>query len=169
MSDLLRKAYATGAVLAGMFMVMIVVITLFQVVSRLVGAVGPDAGELAGYAMAAAIFLSLAHTFRNGGHVRVNLLLLHVRPSTRRALEYWCLAVLAAVAAMFALFSVQLVYDSYVMGDVATGMLPVPLWLPQLSMATGAVLFFVSIIDELVHMVRGKEPRYQQPHESLSE
>jgi TRAP-type C4-dicarboxylate transport system permease small subunit len=165
----MRKAYATGAVLAGIFLVMIVLITLFQVLSRLVGAVGPDAGELAGYAMAAAIFLSLAHTFRNGGHVRVNLLLLHVRPSARRVLEYWCLGVLAAVAAMFALFSVQLVHDSYVMGDVATGMLPVPLWIPQLSMAAGSILFFVSVIDELVHMVRGKEQRYQQAHEAPTE
>jgi TRAP-type C4-dicarboxylate transport system permease small subunit len=165
----MRKAYAAGAMLAGIFMVMIVAITLFQVVGRLVGAAVPDAGELAGYAMAAAIFLSLAHTFRNGGHIRVNLLLAHVYPGARRALEYWCLGVLAAVAAMFALFAVQMVRDSYVMGDVATGMLPVPLWIPQLSMAAGAILFLISVIDEFVHVVRGNEPRYEQTGEAFTE
>ena len=162
----MRFLYAGGAVLAAVFMVLIAALTLFQVVGRLLGAAVPDAGELAGYAMAASIFLALAHTFRTGGHIRVNLLLTHVRPSLRRALEYWCLAVLAAIGAMFALFSVQLVTDSYSMGDVSTGMLSVPLWIPQIGMAAGAILFELAVIEECIHVLRGREPRYEQTVES---
>ena len=169
MSGLLRTLYAAGAALAGVFMVLIAAMTLGQVIGRLLGARVPDAGELAGYAMAAAIFLSLAHTFRRGGHIRVNLLLAHVRPGARRALEYWCLAVLAALGAMFALFSAQMVRDSYTMGDVSTGMLSVPLWIPQISMAVGPILFEIAVIDEFVHLLRGNEPRYEQSGEAFTE
>jgi TRAP-type C4-dicarboxylate transport system permease small subunit len=164
----LPRLYAAGAWLAGLFMVLIVAITLFQVIGRLLGLAVPDAGEIAGYAMAAAIFLSLAHTFRRGGHIRVNLLLTNVRPAWRRALEYWCLFVLAALGAMFALFAAQMVRDSYAMGDVSTGMLSVPLWIPQISMAVGAILFEIAVIEELVHVLRGNEPRYEQPEEGAA-
>ena len=151
--------------LAAVFMVAIAALTLFQVVGRLLGAAVPDAGELAGYAMAAAIFLSLAHTFRSGGHIRVNLLLTHVRPGLRRALEYWCLALLAALGALLAWFAVGMVLDSREMGDVSTGMLAVPLWIPQIGMAVGAVLFEIAVLEECVHVLRGNEPRYEQPAE----
>lgn len=154
--------YAAGAVLAAVFMVLIAALTLFQVIGRIVGAAVPDAGELAGYAMAASIFLALAHTFRSGGHIRVNLVLAHVRPGLRRAFEYWCLGAMAIVGALFAVFAVKLVLDSHSFGDVSTGMLSVPLWIPQISMAAGAILLEIAVIEELVHVVRGKDPRYQR-------
>lgn len=159
----MRVLYAAGAVLAAIFMVLIAAITLFQVVGRALGAAVPDAGELAGYAMAAAIFLSLAHTLRTGGHIRVNLLLAHVRPGWRRVLEYWCLVVLAVVGALFTWFSVNMVLASYTMGDVSTGMLSVPLWIPQLSMPAGAILLELAVIEEFIHLLRGHHPHYEQP------
>lgn len=158
----MHMLYAAGAVLAAVFMVLIAGLTLFQVAGRLAGAAVPDAGELAGYAMAASIFLSLAYTLRRGGHIRVNLLLAHVPAGLRRPLEYWCLVALAVVGGMFAWFSVKLVVDSYTMGDVSTGMMSVPLWIPQLSMPIGAILLELAAIEELVHVVRGNEPRYEQ-------
>jgi len=153
--------YSGGAVLSALFMVAIAALTLFQVVGRLLHLAVPDTSELAGYAMAAAIFLALAHTFRSGGHIRVNLLLTHVRPGMRRGLEYWCLLVMAALGAMFAYVSVRMVLDSHEMGDVATGMLPVPLWIPQIGMAVGAVIFELAVLEEFVHVLRGNVPRYE--------
>lgn len=157
----MRFLYRAGSVLAAVCMVLIAALTLFQVVGRLLGAAVPDAGEIAGYAMAAAIFLSLAHTFHAGGHIRVNLVLTHVPEFARRALEYWCIFAFTVVGGLFAWFSVNLVIDSYSMGDVSTGMLSVPLWIPQLSMAAGAILLELALIEEVVHMLGGHEPRYE--------
>jgi len=159
---LLDKLYAAGGVLAAILMVLIAALTLAQVVGRLVGIVVPDAGELAGYAMAGATFLALAPTFRSGGHIRVNLLLAHVRPGLRRALEIWCLAFLTLVGGMFAVFSVQQVLDSHSFGDVSTGMITIPLWIPQVSMALGAILLEIAVIEEFVSVLRGREPRYER-------
>lgn len=158
----MRLLYAAGAVLAAVFMVLIAAITLLQVLGRMLGLAVPDAGEIAGYAMAASIFLALAHTFHSGGHIRVNLLLTHVGPRLRRALEYWCLALLALVGGLFGVFSIKLVIDSYAFGDVSTGMMSVPLWIPQISMALGAVLLEIAVIEEFVHVVRGNKPRYER-------
>lgn len=159
---LLDKLYAAGGVLAAILMVLIALLTLSQVVGRLFGIVVPDAGELAGYAMAGATFLALAPTFRSGGHIRVNLLLAHVPPGMRRALEIWCLGFLTVIGAMFAAFSVQMVLDSHSYGDVSTGMITIPLWIPQVSMALGAVLLEIAVVEEFVSVLRGREPRYER-------
>lgn len=159
---LLDKLYAAGAVLAAVFMVLIAALTLAQVVGRAIGVVVPDAGDLAGYAMAAATFLALAHTFRSGGHIRVNLLLIHVPHRLRHLLECWCLAFLALVGALFAAFAIKMAMDSFEFGDVSTGMMPIPLWIPQTSMVAGALLFEIAVIEELARVLRGREPRYER-------
>jgi TRAP-type C4-dicarboxylate transport system permease small subunit len=157
----LDKLYAAGAALAAVFLVLIAALTLSQVIGRAIGVVVPDAGDLAGYAMAASIFLALAHTFRSGGHIRVNLLLIHVPRRLRHALECWCLALLTAIGGLFAVFAVKMVMDSLEFGDVSTGMMPIPLWIPQTSMAFGALLFEIAVIEETVRAFRGREPRYE--------
>ena len=166
----LHKLYAAGAVLAAIFMVLIAFLTLAQVLGRMIGVVVPDAGDLAGYAMAASIFLALAHTFRSGGHIRVNLLLIHVPDRLRYALECWCLTLLALIGALFTAFSFKLVMDSFEFGDVSTGMMPVPLWIPQTTMALGALLLETAVIEELLWVFRGRKPRYERSEgEAFSE
>ena len=159
---LLDKLYAAGAVLAAVFLVLIAALTLSQVIGRMIGLLIPDAGDLAGYAMAAATFLALAHTFRSGGHIRVNLLLIHMPRPLRHALECWCLILLAVLGGLFTAFSVMMVVESFTLGDVSTGMMPIPLWIPQSSMALGALLFELAVIEETVRVLRGAEPRYER-------
>ena len=163
----LNALYAAGAILAAVFMVLIAVLTLIQILGRTLGVLILDAGDFAGYAMAASIFLALAHTFRTGGHIRVNLVLAHSSPRIRRALEIWCLAFVAVIGGLFAAFSVKMTVDSFSFGDVSTGMVPVPLWIPQLSMALGAALLEAAVIEEFVRVLRGEEPRYESAEASV--
>ncbi len=156
----LNRIYAAGAVLAALCMVAIAVLTLAQIVGRMIGVLIVDAGELAGFAMAGSIFFALAHTLRTGGHIRVNLLLARMRPGIRRILEIWSLGLAIVLSGMFAVFSVRMVIESYEFNDVSTGMIPVPLWIPQLSMAAGAVLFLVALLHEFILLIRGQEPGY---------
>ena len=156
----LDKVYAAGIILAAIFMVLIAGLTLAQVVGRLFGVAVPDAGDLAGYSMAGATFLALAHTLRSGGHIRVNLLLTQVPRGLRRIFEVWCVLVLCVIGALFAGFAINMVVDSYAFGDVSTGMMAIPLWIPQLSMAAGAVLLEIAALEELVRVFRGDEPLY---------
>lgn len=156
----LEKLFAAGMVLAAACTVLIAALTLAQVLGRYLGVAVPDASDIAGYAMAGAIFLALPYTLRSGGHIRVNLLLMHVPRGLRRVFEMWCTAFLTVVGGLFAAFAIHLVVESYQLGDVSTGMMPIPLWIPQLSMAIGAVLLEIAAIEELVRVLRGREPHY---------
>ena len=58
----------------------------------------PGTDAYAGYCMAAAGFLALAHTLKRGEHIRVTLILEHLGPSAQRALELWALGVATLLA-----------------------------------------------------------------------
>ncbi|MEI8403331.1 MAG: TRAP transporter small permease, partial [Alcaligenaceae bacterium] len=39
-------------------------------------------------------------------------------------------------------------------------LLPMPMWIPQMSFLIGAWLFFIAVIDEFVIVLRGHRPTY---------
>lgn len=160
MLTVLNRVYAAGAVLAALCMVLIGLLTLVQIVGRLAGVLIVDAGEIAGFAMAGSIFFALAHTLRTGGHIRVNLLIARLQGPVRRLVEIWCLGLTIVLSGMFAIFSVRMVIDSYTFNDISTGMMPVPLWIPQSTMAAGAILFLIALIHEFVLVLWGEQAGY---------
>ena len=60
------------------------------------------------------------------------------------------------LAALFAVFSVRLVWNSYAFHDISTGNDATPLWIPQIAMGVGAVILMIAFIDELVLEIMGK-------------
>ena len=47
-------------------------------------------------------------------------------------------------------------------GDRAQGLLPIPIWIPQLPVTVGAVVLTVALIDEWLRVARGLLPTYVQ-------
>jgi len=117
---------------------------------------GTDA--YAGYFMAGASFLALAHTLRRGEHIRVTLILERLGGRWRRALELWCLAAAVVLALAFAWYAGKMVVWSYNFNDTSAAEDRTPLWIPQISMALGGLVLAVAFIDELVAVLRGREP-----------
>ena len=114
----------------------------------------------------AAGFLALASTFKHGEHIRVTLLLNALSAPGHRRLDIFALCVGAILAAAFAWFSVKLAHDSWLFNDISTANDATPLWIPQLTMAAGTILFFIALLDELVRRVRGQGfAKSQQIHE----
>jgi TRAP-type C4-dicarboxylate transport system permease small subunit len=128
---------------------------LIGIGERYVGFHLPGTDAYAGYCMAAAGFLALAHTLKHGEHIRVTLLLEHAGVRTRRALELWSLAAATALAGLLAYYSVRLAYQSWDFHDISTGTDATPLWIPQITMALGALVLLIAFIDELVLEWRG--------------
>jgi hypothetical protein len=60
-------------------------------------------------------------------------------------------------------------YDSWRFHDIAQGVLPVPLWIPQLGYSGGLVILFIAFVDELIHVVQGDSPRYEKPKPRTAE
>ena len=170
MRKFLDGLYRASGACAAFFLLAIGAIVLAQVGANLIdaladaltgtpiGLVIPSYAEFAGFFLAAASFLALAYTLRAGGHIRVTLVIQHLGPRARRAVELWCSASGAGLAGYFAWYSVALVFESIEFGDVSTGIVPVALWLPQSAMALGLIVLTIAMIDGFVDVVRGDAP-----------
>ncbi len=116
--------------------------------------------DIVAWLCAAAAFLGMAHSFRNGDFVRVTLLLEHLGPAARRRLEAVALAVAAAAVAYLGFWAARFTFESWQIGDMAGNLVVIPIWIPQLSFVIGAVIFLVAVIDECVAVLRGGKPSY---------
>lgn len=156
MRKALNALYDGAAWLAALFMVGLLVMVLLSIVSRLLHFHVPGTDAYAGYLMAGAGFLALAHTLKRGEHIRVTLLISALQGKARRGLEIWALSAAAALAGLSAFYSCRLAWQSHVFNDISTGNDATRLWIPQLSMAAGTVILCIAFIDELALQLRGQ-------------
>jgi TRAP-type C4-dicarboxylate transport system permease small subunit len=159
MRAFLDSLYRLSGALAAVGMVATLVMVSAGIVSRPLGIYLPGTDDYAGYAMAACGFLALAYTFKNGEHIRVSLVIERAGPRLRRALECFSLASATAVVAMLAWYSVRLAWQSHEFEEISQGVDATPLWIPQLSMALGALVLLIAVVDDLVLATLGREPR----------
>jgi TRAP-type C4-dicarboxylate transport system permease small subunit len=152
----LNGLYMAAAYLAAACMVLLVIMVMLGIVSRLAGFNVPGIDAYAGYLMAGAGFLALAHTFNKGEHIRVTLLIQKASPAVARALEVWSLFAASVLAALFAGYSIRLSWQSNSFNDISTGNDATPLWIPQIAMALGATVFFIAVFDAFVAELRGQ-------------
>lgn len=152
----LDALYDAAAALAGCFMVLLLAMVLLSVLGRQLHFNLPGVDAYAGYMMAAAGFLALAHTLKRGEHIRVTLLVGSLAGAWKRGFEIWSLLAASALAMLAAFYSGKLAWQSYTFHDISTGNDATPLWLPQLTMAVGTAVLAIAFVDELVLELRGK-------------
>ncbi|WP_117238382.1 TRAP transporter small permease [Thermus sediminis] len=140
------------AVLLGLFILLVI---LAQVAGRFLGFVVPSALELAGFATAGLIFLGLAPTLRAGGHVRVVALWQRLPPGSRALVERLSLLLSLLAALYAALQAWGRVGESLRYGDLAPGLLPLPLWIPLAVVAFGVSVFALALLEALLKTFRG--------------
>jgi len=119
--------------------------------------------------MVATSFLGLAHTFRAGEMIRVGLLIDVIEGRKRHWIEVGALIIGCGFVGFFAWNAVRMTWDSWRFGDMAQGVLAVPLWIPQLGYAAGLVILLIAFVDEFFHVVRGNAPRYEKPKPQTAE
>jgi len=155
MRTTLSRLYTGCAVLAGLFLISIAVLILIQASGRWLGVTVQGASDYAGYCMAAASFLAMAHTFGRGGHIRVTIILQKLGPRARRIMEFWCLGAGTYLSAYFAFYSIKMVRVSYKIGDISQAADATPLWIPQIGMAVGTSVLAIAMAEKLFDLARG--------------
>ncbi len=159
--SLLRKVleglFRLSELLAALMGLFILLVILAQVAGRYLGFVVPSALEMAGFATAGLIFLGLAPTLRAGGHIRVRVLLERLPKPAKRWAESMALG-LGLLATLYATWHAWLrVGESYRYGDLAPGLLPLPLWLPQSFLAAGLTFFTLALLEVGLKTWKGGE------------
>jgi len=159
--------YDAAAWAAALCMIGVLVMVLTSILGRQFHFHLPGTDAYAGYSMAAAGFLALAHTLKKGEHIRVTLLIGRLSGGTRRVLEMWSLSVAVLLSGLFAFYACRLVWQSHAFNDMSTSNDATPLWIPQLAMAVGTVLLFVALVDEWVLELRGRRAHDMHSEEAL--
>jgi TRAP-type C4-dicarboxylate transport system permease small subunit len=159
----MRKAldalYSASAGLAALFMIGVLIMVLTSILGRLLHFHLPGTDAYAGYAMAGAGFLALAHTLKTNEHIRVTLILGKLQGSARRAIELWSLTVAIFLAGLLSVYAWRLAWQSHSFNDISTSSDATPLWIPQILMGLGTTVLLIALIDEWVLELRGQRLR----------
>ncbi len=170
---MLRKVldalYLGAGWLAGLFLIAIFLMMMALSVGREIGVNVKSGDDITAWCMASMAFLGLAHTFKSGDMIRVGLATDRLTGRSRWLAEMFALVVASIFIGYFAWHVVQMTITSWRIGDVSTGVLVVPLWIPQLGFTSGIVILWIAIIDELVHVAGGNPPRYEKPPPATAE
>ncbi len=165
--SMLRKGldalYLGAGMLAGVFLVIILGLMMAMSLGRPLGVNIPAGDDFAAWSMAAMSFLGLAYTFKSGEMIRVGLLVDRFEGRKKQVIEVVCLSIAIGFVGFFAWHAVNFARFSWILNDRATGVVPVPLWIPQIAYCGGLVLLTIAMVDELVHVLRGHPPRYEKP------
>lgn len=152
--------YRVSNTLAALCVLGIFCVMLLGALGRSTGFLFKGADDIIGWLCAASAFFALAATFRSGGMVRVGFVIDALGVRSRRYTELSTLAIAALFAAYMLFAAVQFVYNSWQFGEMAPGLLRVPIWIPQLSFVLGVAFLLVAILDELAIVVSGGKPTY---------
>ena len=166
---LLDRLYLFAGYAAGGFLLAIFVLMMMLSAGRPIGLNIPAGDDLVSWCMVATSFLGLAYTFRHGEMIRVGLLIDHLEGRIRHVVEIVALLIGGFFVTFFAYYAVLLTFDSWRFHDMAQGVLPVPLWIPQLGYSGGLLILLIAFVDELVHVLRGNAPRYEKPKPKTAE
>lgn len=152
----LQPLYRASLWLSGLFMIALLSTIILSILGRQFNFYIRGIDSYAGYFMAAASFLALAGTLVKGDHIRVTLVISRFSGKPRRGLELFCLILAVLISGAFAFYTVKMAWWSYKFNDISTANDATPLWIPQIAMALGTVIFCIAFIEELVLVLRGK-------------
>jgi TRAP-type C4-dicarboxylate transport system permease small subunit len=124
--------------------------------------------EIAGYLLAAASFLALAPTLKAGAHIRVTMLLAALSETNRRYVELVAFS-FATLACGYMTWQLMLfAWVSFRFNEVSHGVVRVPLAYPQSTMAIGALILTIALIDETITVLRAGRPTFRVTEDAIT-
>ncbi len=152
--------YLATGYLAGLFLIVIFLLMMSLSVGRQIGVNVQSGDDFTAWSLAALGFLGLAHTFKSSELIRMGLVVERLQGRPRQIMELVALTIGTLLVGFMAWAAVTMTYDSWLLNDLSSGVISVPLWIPQLGFSIGSVVLLIAFVDEFVHVARGGFPRY---------
>ena len=152
----LKTLYRLSGYFAAFFLVFVAVFILTGIASRIFGFYIRGLAEYSGYCMAAASFFALAYTFVEGGHIRITLFLEKVSPTKKKFLEIWCLIISSLFSGYMAFYFPKMLFISYKFQERSEGADEILIWIPQISVSLGSLIFFIAVFHKLILKILDK-------------
>jgi TRAP-type C4-dicarboxylate transport system permease small subunit len=160
MRKTLDTLYLAAAWAGALCVLTICCLMIGQALLRLNGTLVRGADDITAWACAGAAFLPLAATFKRGELVRMGLFIDRLPDRTGRWIELIVLTMCGAIALFMAYWLGFMVYESYIFNERAQGLLPIPIWIPQVPVACGSLVLAIALIDEWWRVAAGFMPTY---------
>jgi TRAP-type C4-dicarboxylate transport system permease small subunit len=148
--------YTATGVIAALATVLIAVVVFVQVGGRMLGLGIRGADDVVAWLTASASLAGIGYAFTQKAHVKVELLLDRMQGRARHLVLLLSTSLSLVITAYAAYACVLMVYESYTLGDVSQGDIPVKLWIPQLGVAIGAIALAVAVADALIAVALGQ-------------
>ncbi|MEI7804573.1 MAG: TRAP transporter small permease [Hyphomicrobiales bacterium] len=180
MRKILDRLYAVALWLSAICLAAIALLVGLQLAGRIIdgalalvgmapeGIIILSLAEIAGYLLGAASFFALAGTLKSGAHIRVTMVLAALSARTRRWVEIWALSASAAFSAYVTWNFASFTYYSWLFNEVSSGLIPVPLAIPQAAMTAGILILTIALLDELMIVWRGGHPTFRTAEDALT-
>ena len=153
----LNKVYKFSGYVAALFLILVAVFILIGISSRIFNFYIRGLSEYSGYCMAAASFFALSYTFVEGGHIRITLFLEKLSGTKKKYLEIWCLSITSFFSGYLAYFFFKMLIISYKFQERSEGADEILIWIPQVSVSLGSIIFFVCILHQLILKIFNKK------------
>ncbi|QDY70865.1 TRAP transporter small permease [Qingshengfaniella alkalisoli] len=157
---------ASGAVAAACIVAICLLVSaqiLLNIIARVMGPgwswTIPSYADFAGYMLANASFLALACTLREGGHIRVTLLTRRLPLRGAWMTEITALGLGLGLSLYALRYLVALVAESLRYGDKSTGIVAIPLWIPQTGVTIGIGVLCLALAHTLYDALRTRKPQ----------
>ena len=152
----LKTLYRLSGYFAAFFLVLVAVFILNGIASRIFGFYIRGLAEYSGYCMAAASFIALAYTFVEGGHIRITLFLEKASFTKKKFLEIWCLIISSLFSGYMAFYFPKMLFISYKFQERSEGADEILIWIPQISVSLGSLIFFIAVFHQLILKILDK-------------
>ena len=148
-SILVRLAEWTSggsSAVAGFILISMTAYTVIEIVRRTVfGTSSNVLTEFVGYGLAAMTMLAASQTMRDGGLIRVNVLLQFASPRVRKVLDAFCLLCGMFVLGLATYYVWIDMQRSFTRDYETDSLIPLPMWLPPLGLFVGMVSFLLNM------------------------
>lgn len=160
MRKILNSIYLASAIAAGSSLVLMTLLMLSQIVGRWFNFIVPSTEDFSGFLLAAASFLALPYALRSGSHIRVSLFISHMPTQLRNTVELMVLVSVLILVSYIAWSVSFMVYETWQFEELTQGYIAIPLWIPQVPLSVGLLLFMLALCDELVSLLVTGETSY---------
>jgi len=149
--------YIGSGYLAAFFLIAVLIFILTGISSRIFGFYIRGLAEYSGYSMAASSFFALSYTFYDKAHIRITLFLEKIPTLKKRLLEIWCLIISSFFSGYMAFYFPKMLIISYKFQERSEGADEILIWIPQISVSLGSIIFFIAVFHQLILKILDKK------------
>ena len=144
-----------GGYISAIFMILIVILINTEIIVRsFFDRSTYIADEYSSYFLVAVVLLGLAYALKEQAHIRVEVIRGRLSEQGKRVVDI-CGILAGLLLTLFITYhSIQMVWDSYSLDITADSISETPLYIPQLMIPIGLLLFALQLVATLIRRLR---------------